>query len=413
MSQLNLVQYDFRPDGSEPQIVKPEPDILKGLNKPDEFDYDKFIDVMRTAASTYQILKDRRGVKHERVIFNAGQSKKASVLEGVTSLSGARRNPGNMLETGIAATLEPGTAFDYITPDGNTPSGPYRLKDLWYLAIRGRYTIGLGTDDEPYAAIDSLKDIVELYYDHQIDLPTHVRGTAEGARLALGLKTAFGDIKGTVLDGIDGISPAANYTKTRIAQDIVSRWNRRADASDTPGAISPLHLKEVKRLMPAIYHGPYKYAHVAPLPAVLHPLEFAKAALMNFVGFKHNNDLNNLDQHAVFQDLRASIFRNDSPTLMMFGSKSAIHTQEDCIDFTQKLISSLPEDIRTKNRLLRVLIHIDASHDQNTDDTLIRPAIERYGFPDIMHMMSLIIGGLSEEIELNIPAKVNIDSKQA
>jgi hypothetical protein len=413
MSELALTQYDFRPDYPEGQNVVPQADLLKGLNKPEEFDPDRFIDVMRAAVSTYEIFKGPHGTNRERIVFNADQASNASIKEGPTSFTGVRRNPGNMLESGVAATIGTGAAYDYMTPLGNTPSGPYRPKDLMYIINHGRYTKGLGTDNNPYVAIDSLLDEVELYHQHDLTLPTHVRGNAEGARLALGLKTAFGNIRGTILDGIDGISPSAHYTQTRITQDIISRWNRQIDDSDSPGAISPLHVKEVKSLMSKIYHGRYQYAHMAPIPAVLHPIEFAEAGLMNFVGFRRNNDLANLDRHAVYQDLRASIYANDSPTLMAFGSKSAIHGEDTIMEFSRKIVSNLPKAKQTANRLVRVLVIEDAGHDQNTDDTLIRPAIERYGFSDIKHMMSLLIGNLVEELDLNVSrAKTNIISSE-
>jgi hypothetical protein len=59
-------------------------------------------------------------------------------------------------------------------------------------------------------------------------------------------------------------------------------------------------------------------------------------------------------------------------------------------------MNSIPEDIRTDERRIRLLVG-EGTLDQHTDAPYDRTRIERYAFPDIRHMMIGLAGSLALE----------------
>ncbi|HYF96799.1 MAG TPA: hypothetical protein VD947_02035 [Patescibacteria group bacterium] len=389
MSEVRLHQIDFLPGDEGYEIATGQPTELRGLHRPDII-YEELTRRFEEGNDTYDIVAGPSGRPYEIVIFNPTQTAEALIVKPSTSYSSAKKNPGNFLETALAATANPGAAYMYIGSFGNNPTGHMDKADRKYLRKTGRYTTGDGRDSQ-YHALESVEDMAAVA-EYVKTSSRYFTADSEAGRLVLGLMAGLpkDSVAGAYLNGIDGISPAAHYTGAKLSEDLKSRIHRRGIGPGHPGELTPVNIKDVKRRVPNIYRGLGRIAHLAPLPVFLFPLD-TRDKIGLTLGFRGHNDLGELATHAVLQDTRAALLQQDTTITMQFNTESAIEDIEDCKIFAKAVMDSLPEEARSRNRRLRLLIG-EGTHDQHTDAPHDRTRIERHAFPDIMHSMSLVDG---------------------
>jgi hypothetical protein len=393
--ELKQVDYELRPSGYE--IVEGEPTALRGLHTPD-IGYEDVVQRLEEGNDTYDILKGASGRRYEIVIFNAGKLSVARILKPTTSYSSAYKNPANMLQTSFEAAANPDAAYISVASFGNHPTGAMSFDDLVMTMRTGRYTTGYGTENQPYRALGSVEDMAETISNHLKANPTHLSADAEAGRLGLGLMTAFetDSIQQGYLNGIDGISHSANYVPARLSEDVISRMNRKRLKNAKPGELTPDNIKDTKQRMPNIYHGLGRIAHIAPLPVLLFPKDDMHKAMIT-AGFMRNDNLDNLQSHAVYQDIRAAMLEQDATLTLQFNAKSAIHELEDCKRFGKLVMDSIPQELRTDSRRIRLIIG-QGSLDYHTDSPHERTRVERLALNGILHKFSVFRGLSPAEI---------------
>jgi hypothetical protein len=396
MSEVNLknIEYVKSPDGYEESYE--EPLQLKGIKSFDGVEYEELRQRFIEGNDTYDLKKGESGRRYETIVFNAGQLSTSRIVKISTSFSSALKNPANVLETALAATLNPEAAYVYVASFGNYPTGLMEHEDLKYVTKTGRYTKGLGTDDDPYRPLNSVEDMAAILDDNNLS-PTHIAVDEEATRPALGLMHAAkpNSIKAAYLNGPDGISPTDNYVMAQFSDDIRSRIYRRKLEDDDPGQLTPASIKEIKKTMPNIYHGIGRIAHLAPLPVLLFPKDdWNKAHLV--VGFRGHNDLENLSDHAIFQDTQAALRRQEAIITMQFNTESAFTNLRDVRKFGKITMDALPEEMKDGSRKVRIIIG-EGTHNAHTDDPYGRSRVERYILSDIMQKMVALAGGIAIE----------------
>jgi hypothetical protein len=397
MSEVQLKQIDYTPSPDGHEVVVGAPESIRGLYVP-TIDYEQLLAKYEEGNETYQLITGESGRQYETILFNADKLDKALILKVSTSFSSAYKNPANVIETALAAAANPGAAYLYVASLGNHPTGHMKFRDLMHVARTGRYTAGDGTPELPYRPLGSVEDMAGAIEDHY-GAPTHVTSDTEGGRLALGLMTAFSPdrVGFAYLNGLDGISEGA-YVMPKLSEDLHSRVRRRQIPEDEaqPGELTPLHIKDVKQRMPAIYSGLGRIAHIAPLPVFLYPRDdFDKGCVT--LGSMGHRDLANLPQHAVFQDMEAALRQQPATITLQFNKESAIHVEDDCIRFGKLVMDHLPEASQDGSRRVRLLVG-EGTLDYQTDAPQERTRIERHVFPDIMHQMALLAGDVASSV---------------
>ncbi len=394
MSEIPLRQVDFVPSPTGYEVETGEPTALRGLQA-SPVEYHELASRMDEANTSYSMVRGPSGKRYERIIFNAHKLAEAQVYKSATSFSSGYKNPANVLETALQATMNPDAAYIYLGALGNRPSRHMKLRELGYIALRGRYTKGSGTDADPYRPLPTVADWAVAA---QSGLPkperTYFIADAEGGRAALGLMSAFAanSVHGVLLNGVDGISHTRNYAGVKLLEDAKSRIYRRRKAPEQPGELTPVNIKDLKRRMPNVYRRFGRIAHNAPLPLVFVRDVFDK--LLVTAGFMRNDRLQRLGRHAVFHDMRAALMQQDATATLIFNSDSAIHEEEPCIEFGKTVMNSLPEDMRTATRRVRLLLG-QGTLDHNTDRPHDYARIIGQTFPDIMRQMTARAGGLA------------------
>jgi hypothetical protein len=394
MSEVNLklVEYEKSPEGYRETYE--EPRQLKGIKSFDGVDYEELRQRYAEGNETYDRLYGPSGRRYEVLVFNAGKLSVARILKISTSYSGAVKNPANIVETALAATLNPEAAYIYATMFGNYPTGLMESEDLRHVRKTGRYTKGLGTDDDPYRPLNSVEDMAAMLADNNLS-PTHIAVDEEAARPALGLMHAAepNSIKAAYLNGPDGISPTDNYVRAQFSDDIKSRIYRRKLEDEDPGLLTPASIKDIKKNMPNIYHGIGRIAHLAPLPVLLFPKDdWSKANLV--LGYRGHNDLDKPEDHAIFQDTQAALRKQTAVITMQFNTESAFTSLKDVRRFGLMSMDELPEKMKDGSRSLRLIIG-EGTHNAHTDDPYGRTRVERYAMSDIMQKMVALAGGLA------------------
>jgi hypothetical protein len=273
----------------------------------------------------------------------------------------------------------------YVASFGNHPTGSMSPRDLAHVMQTGRYTTGDGAPEQPYKPLGSVEDMATAI-EANYGAPTHITSDAEGGRLALGLMASFrpGSIGFAYLNGLDGVAEGA-YVMPKLSEDLRSRIRRRhiPDEEAQPGEVTPLNIKDVKQRMPNIYKGLGRVAHIAPLPVLLYPGDDLHK-IATTVGCLGHRNLSKLGKHAVFQDMEAALRRQAATITLQFNKKSAIHVEDDCVQFGKLVMDHLPSDTRSDQRRVRLLVG-EGTLDYHTDAPHERTRIERHTFPDIMH----------------------------
>lgn len=407
MAEMRLSQVDYvlGEDGYEMRTGSPE--ALRGVAYAAEVDYEDLALRIEEGNENYRVTRDRHDTRHETILFNGAQAGNALILKPSTSFSSGLKNPGNFLETALAATLNPDAAYLYWGAY-NYPSGHLRAADRRYVRRTGRYTHGDGSDEDPYRAVDSIKDVVEMFA-RQERLPTHFVADQEAGRLVLPMMVELGTTRGAYLNGIDGISPRASYAKASFMEDVQSRIHRHRMGEGQPGELTPVNIKDVKHRVPTIYTGLGRIAHIAPLPLFLFPRDdAAKANLM--IAYRKHNDLEDLPGHAVYQDMSAALQGTDVPAgaeqpliTMQFNRESTQHDLEDCYRYGQLVMNGIPEGMRSPGRSVRILVG-DGTWTQNTDAPYDSSRMQRLGLPDIRHHLMLAGGRALDSQIFELPA---------
>lgn len=397
-SEVALTQVDYSLGKHGYEVAAGHPVDLRGLHAT-TIDHEELVGRFKEANDTYDIITGPSGRQYEVIVFNPGKSSKARIMKPGTSFSGVRRNPANMIEVGAAAASSPDIEYVYLTPFGNNPTGHMDMEDLLYLSSRGRNTQGTGTEKDPFRALGSIEDAAEALAAHNL-VPTHFSADAEAGRLALGFMVAFDKdtIKGAYLNGIDGISPNASYVRARLAEDLQSRIRRRSIGDGQPGELTPVNIKEVKQYMPNVYRGIGRIAHIAPLPVLMYPRDVFDKVLLTR-GYRGHNSLNNLSDHAVYQDISAALRQQNGPITLQFNRESAVHNIDDCITFGKIAMEGIPGDMRTDERRVRLLVG-EGTLDHHTDAPHDRLRTEQQAFSDIMRRMAVVAGGLITDAQV-------------
>lgn len=393
--QLKQVEYELLPSGLYVPHSE-EPQAIRGQHVPDQVEHEDLHKRFVEGNDTYQVTTDARGMTHETILFNADMASKALILKPSTSFSSAYKNPANVLDVALAATLNPGAAYLYWGSDGNYPTGHMLHKDRAYRYRTARYTVGDGSEATPYRVLDSYRYFAEML-EEQDRAPTHLSADQEAGRAAVAIMAALspGTVRGAYLNGIDGISPSASYVKAPFVEDMKSRVYRRSIGDGKVGELTPVNIKELKRAMPAIYSGLGKIAHLAPLPVFLFPLDVRDKIGLT-LGFRGHKDLTDLADHAVFQDMSAALRQQEAMITMQFNEGSQQHDLEDCGAFSQAVMNNIPEELRSENRGVRMLLGT-GNWTESTDKPYEAVRTQRLGLPDIKHdMRALTAAGVSD-----------------
>lgn len=390
MSEIRLQQVDFVPEAGGYREASGDPTALRGLQTPDVV-YEELLQRFAEGNDTYDVAHGPSGRPYETFIFNPDQMSKALIVKPSTSFSSGKKNPGNFLETALAATVNPGAACMYIGSFGNYPTGHLSRAERKYLMHTGRYTTGSGAPGDDYHALEGVEDMGTLIEGKDTQ-SLYFTADSEGGRLALGLMAGLpkDSVKGAYLNALDGISSSAHYVGARLTEDLRSRIYRRGIGEGKPGELTPVNIKDVKARAPNIYRGLGRIAHLAPLPVILFPLDDRDKVELT-LGFRGHNDLDDLEDHAVFQDTRAALMQQEAMVTIQCNVESDTDNVEDCRRYGRLVMESLPEEIRSDSRGLRLLIG-EGKHDEHTDRPHDRTRVERYAFPDIMHSMSALDG---------------------
>jgi hypothetical protein len=399
---LEQVDYVLTPGGYEMHSGAPE--TLRGQHTPDEVDYEALVGRFKEANDTYQVTVDRTGRMHETVLLNADQLSKGLVLRPSTSFSSGLKNPANLLETALAATLNPGAAYLYWGSFGNSPTGHMSPQDRAHVRKTGRYTKGNGSEESPYVALDAVKDLVDMLAEQE-RLPTHFVADQEAGRLVLPIMVELetDSVRGAFLNGINGISPSASYVRASLTEDLQSRVRRRNMGPGKPGELTPVNIKDLKQHMPQVYSGWHRFAHLAPLPVFLFPLDDRDKVGVT-IGFHGHKNLDDLDDHAVYQDMSAALRNQDTTVAMQFNQESAQHDVEDCYRYGALVMDNIPGAMRRPTRGIRLLIG-HGTHTQNTDSPYEAVRTQRLGLPDITHRMAVLAGtGVLDSKVFELPA---------
>ena len=402
---MSQVDYVLGKDGYE--MRRGTPETLRGVAHAAEVEYDDLVLRIEEGNENYRVTRDRFDTRHETVLFNGNRAGNALILKPSTTFSSALKNPGNFLETALAATLNPDAAYMYWGAY-NYPSGHLRPADRTYVRQTGRYTHGDGSDQDPYRAVDSIKDVVDMFA-RQERVPTHFVADQEAGRLVLPIMVEIGTTRGAYLNGIDGISPRASYAKASFMEDVQSRIRRRRMGDGQPGELTPVNIKDVKHRVPTIYTGLGRIAHLPIVPLVLFPRDdAAKVNLM--VAYSRHNDLDDLVDHAVYQDMSAALQGTDVPAeaeqpliTMQFNRESTQHDLEDCFRYGQLVMGSIPAGMRSPGRSVRILVG-DGTWTQNTDAPYDSSRMQRLGLPDIRHHLMLAGGRALDSQIFELPA---------
>lgn len=387
MSELNIEQigYALGPNGYE--ATAPQP--IQGVQEFEPVDPDVLLDIIRDADDTYRIEMDRTGRTHESLIFNADQMENGLIFKPSTSFSGAKKNPGNMLETALYAALNPGVAVLYWTSFGNNPTGMMSLRDQAYYVRTGRMTKGDGSDEHPYTALDSIKDLVDMLSVHD-RLPTQVTADQEAGRLALGVATELpeGTVSSAYLHSLEGVFKKKHYVRSSVAADIDSRQRRRSQEESLPGEVTPENIRELKDAMPSIYSGLRRYAHIAPIPVIIYPRDDLVKLGVLWPANKHM-DLDNLGDHAIYHDMSAAMRRQPMTVTMRFDREDPEQDMTPLYELCADVLNGLPEDLRSPERTFSLLIGEGTATD-STDKPYKGARLQRMGlkFPPILRAIA-------------------------
>jgi hypothetical protein len=178
----------------------------------------------------------------------------------------------------------------------------------------------------------------------------------------------------------------------QFSDDLRSRIYRRGLGDDDPGLLTPSTIKDLKRNMPNIYHGIGRVLHIAPIPMLLLPDLRNKLHLVR--GYRGHNNLDNPEDHAVFQDIQAALRQHEATITMQFNTESVFSNLSDTRRFGRMTMDALPEEMRDGKRKLRLIVG-EGNHNAHTDNPYGRTRVERYVLSDIMQKMVALAGGLA------------------
>lgn len=359
-----------------PVETLPPPQNFRG-SIPETISLDDIARVEREANKTYQIVKFR-GVSYEHIVFNPEGDPAKTVSFTPTLFSGARRNPGNMHEKAIDAIASPDVPIDYLTPWFNHPAGSMRRPDYKYFLKTSRFTRGTGEDDDPLRPLDSMLDIVELYEKMGWAFPSYFSADAEGGRQLLGRAAAFGTSIGAHINGMPGFVRVDGYTRINVYADIANRLNRLG-GSAVSLEVNGKTQRMAKQNMGKVYPWHKYLAHQAPIPAVMHPVDSARALRINRALNRHNNP-SQLDDHAVYFDLLAMMAINDGPITFTYGTDNLLGPANEIKTFLDGFVHEFPNAFRSSRRTITLKMIQNVGIDHNTHTPAGRTAVERRTF---------------------------------
>lgn len=290
--------------------------------------------------SGYAIIWGPNGRNYEVCVLNPENSDRGIIARPSTGFSSLLKNPANALELAYLAVANPEYAHLYVASFGNKPTKGMLIGDLLHTARTGRYSRGDGTPNDPYTPLSSVEDLVEAL-DVVSMIPTHFSANAEAGRLALAMMGALkpGSVQGVYLNGLDGISGKKGYAGPKLTEDAKSRVERRTKEQPI-GVATPASIKRVKDLVPEIYSGMGRITHMAPLTLAICFKDLVHKGFV-YAGVRGHNDLDNLTDHAVYNDFLSAVSQQpNSAITMRFNRQSGIHDIDDCIRFGKFIMSS-------------------------------------------------------------------------
>jgi hypothetical protein len=394
MNELGIRQVIYEPGQHGYQPREKRLDVSDGLVMPAEVDHDEYLKRIKEADENRQVFIDSAGKHHELTIMNADKVEHAIIFRPSTSFSSITKNPAWMLEGAFLAASYPNAAHVNWSSFGNYATSGMSFSDVLHNIRTGRLTRGDGSEADPYQALDSVKRLVELLERNDL-LPTHFVADQEAGRLVLPMMVELPEdsVKGVALNGINGIAAGASYVKAPLMEDAASRIRRRQMGNGETGDATPANIKELKANMPHVYHGWQKYIHIAPLTLALLRDDLYKGG--HLIATSGHNDLDNTGQHAVYQDMRAALQRQDVRIDLQFNAKSSQHRNlDDCIRLGKLIMEGLTEIGADdgEQRGVRLLLSDEGTWSGNTDQPRQTSAIRLLGLPGITRLAILSTG---------------------
>jgi hypothetical protein len=382
--ELQQVDYVERDGAYEPT----PPYQISGLVPP-SIRHEDYLDRLDEINESWRIYKSPlSGRKFEVAVVNQDKLESEAVAFPSTHFSSLTQNPGNAIELAAHGAANPEVARIYVAYFGNGGSSNLPRSERRYLARTGRFTTGSNNTEDPYHPIGGIQEMALTLIEQGL-VPTHISGDESGARLAVGLASAFepGTIKDGYLNGMPGISAELSYAKPMVKEDMQSRGRRRKIEDPMPGEITTETLKEAHEHLGDIYKGVGHTARIASTYARALPNLIA-----NTRAFGGHNNLESPQTHAAMQDIVATLLKHEVSLTLQFNLESAIHDIDKCIEFGRIAMNSIPSSLRSEKRNIRLLIGTGAL-DRHTEIPQERWRTERYSFPSIRNFFARKEGG--------------------
>jgi hypothetical protein len=317
-----------------------------------EVDRSEYLARLEEINQTWRIVDDpKTGHKFEIATVNTDFLSKDAVLFPSTEYSSLTQNVGNAVELAASGADKPHVGIVYVASFGNGGTGSMGRADRRYFAHTGRFT--QGTSGHGFQALDSVKAMSRAI-EHHVGVPNHVSADVAGARLALGLMAAFdvNAIKGSYLNSPPGVSSRAKYSAVdSLSEDVRDRITRRQQSVSKPGEVVPDANKEAKEHLPRIYEAK---GH-SKLWLATYARAIGSTVITNRRGLSGHDDLNDLDNHALYMDTLAALGRQAATIEMEFHTESKAHNTEDCELFGEIINGKLQNEQKTDRRVNIIL----------------------------------------------------------
>jgi hypothetical protein len=369
----------------------PDTEVLHGLQSP-QLDEDAYYKKLEDINSTFAIIRDpKTGLHFETGAVNPDKIQEQAVLFPSTHFSSLTHNVGNAIELALKGATNPNTAYIYVAYPGNGGSDNFPLEERGDFIKTSRFTKGYAYNAEGAQPTEIVQALARAVIDHYDTSPAHLSGDESGARLAIGLMSAFDEnsVKDVYLNGPFGVADDASYVKSMLQEDLKGRIDQRKkekaqDESQERDYLSSESKAEAKSLMPAIYKG------IKHRELVLKT--YSTALLANWVtnskAYGSNNSLDDLGSHALFNDTLAGLVRQETIVTMQFNSEG-FHDLQSCIKLGELIMNQLPDELRSDKRGVELILG-SGGQDVHTAEPANRMIHERRALRSIATFMRLV-----------------------
>jgi hypothetical protein len=312
-----------------------------------------------------------------------------------TDFSSLTQNIGNAIELAGMGAANPNTCYIYVAYPGNGRSQNLKGDDRKIFKKTGRLTTGSILDGTEYKAVphaQAMSRAVEEHFDLEAG---HVSSNRSGGKMSLAHMAAAREnsIKDAYLNGLQGVSKDAEYGDLDLfVEQTQSRVDRRVHSEYEPGKVTPETIREAKPRLPRIFEAD---DHKKVLYGT-----YGRAAgwgllprgnfMMNRRALSGHDDLNDLQNHALFQDAMAALMRQEALITLQANLESPGHNIEECIKLGSAIMNHIPANMRSDRRGIEFYIGT-GKLEAHTDNPASRLGAERSAFRgSVVRFMRLV-----------------------